>query len=204
MILRKLNSDSAIKNALHIVQKLKIGPKFIALKHEVSGVASIEFALVVPVLLSVMLGATGLFDLFQGARSTERGATTIVDLVTRQVAMDDDSFDIMVATAESIMGDYAESGSFEISISSIQNEFDSSSDPTLSVAWSKANVDSAVIKDDDLIDYDIPDIPEGETVILVKILSSYTPYVVTDEVGSVDYERYVIRRPRLADQIPYN
>jgi Flp pilus assembly protein TadG len=171
--------------------------------HDQKGAAALEFAFVVPVLLVFMLGGIGLFDGFKGARSFESGAATIVDIVTRQSEMDDDQIELMIATSKALIGSYADSSDFTISITSVKNEFDSVDDPTLSVGWSKANIASAEVIDEDLVGFNIPTIPEGNSVILIVTSASYSPYVTTDKVGIINYYKSVIRRPRFVDNIEY-
>lgn len=174
-----------------------------SLKNDKKGVAAVEFAMVVPLILLLLLGSVGLFDLYNGSRSIERGAATVVDLVSRQSEMEDDKFDLLIATSESLIGRYAEGAGFELVVSSIENVFDSDDDPTLTVAWSKSNVESKEIEDSDLVDYELPAVPEGGSIILVSVRNSYTPYVTTDAVGLVEFERNSVRRPRFVESVEY-
>lgn len=168
------------------------------------GVAAIEFGLVAPFIFLFMVGAINLFDGYQGAQSYQNAGTTLVDLVTRhETTFGDEERDNIFATAEALLGDYGSNGDFKISITSVENVFDSASSPELTIAWSKANIENGEVTLADLANYDIPNIPEGGTIILLEISGSYEPYISTANLGTYNYSRYFIRRPRFLDSIPY-
>ena len=168
------------------------------------GVAAIEFAMVMPFLVLFMVGAVNLFDGYQGAEAYQKAGTTVVDLVTRQeTEFGDTERDMIFATADALLGKYGGSSDFEISITSVVNEFDSDSDPTLTIEWSEANIPSAELIEAELINYKIPSIAEGGTVILIVMSGSYKSFTLTDYFGEYSYSRYFIRRPRFLDSIPY-
>lgn len=168
------------------------------------GVAAIEFGMVAPFVALFMIGAINLFDGYQGAQSYQNAGTTLVDLVTRhETTFGDAERDNIFATAKALLGEYGASGDFEICITSIANIFDTANDSTLTIAWSKSNVEGGEMSAADIANYDIPNIPEGASVILVELSGSYEPYISTANLGSYNYSRYFIRRPRFLDSIPY-
>lgn len=168
------------------------------------GVAAIEFGMVAPVIALFMIGAINLFDGYQGAQAYQNAGTTLVDLVTRhETTFGDEERDNIFTTAEALLGEYGSNGDFKISITSIENEFDTIDDTTLTIAWSQSNVEGGEMSAADIPTYEIPNIPEGSTVILVELSGSYDPYISTANLGRYNYSRYFIRRPRFLDSIPY-
>lgn len=167
------------------------------------GVAAIEFALVFPLLIVFLTGSLSLYDGLRGSRVYGQAATTVSDLVTRQTAMSDALLTDMFATAEALTGQYSRVSDYRISITSVVNEFDSRGNPDLSIGWSRGNVSGAALTLDDLGEFDLPDLFEGESVILVVMSGTYTPFIWADAVGQISYQRHSLRRPRFIPVIQF-
>jgi len=168
------------------------------------GVAAVEFAIVFPLLIVFLTGSMSLFDGLRGARVYGQAATTVADLVTRQIEMNNDKLSDMYATAAALTGQYSRVSNYQISITSIVNEFDSRGNTDLSIAWSRGNASGAALNADDLGNYDLPQLFEGESVILVVMSGTYTPAIWADAVGHISYHRHALRRPRFVPEIPFS
>lgn len=203
MLLFKAKDSSPFGKAIRNKHQCKTRSILMAFGKDSKGIAAIEFGLVLPVIVMILMGFIALYDGMSGSRSIDHGASTIVDLVTRQNEMDDEKFDLLFATSQSLIGKYSDGDNYIVTITSVENVFDSSADSTLSVGWSKSNVTSAELDDSDLANFELPAIPEGGSVILVNIRVNYTPYISTDEVSLFEFTRDVVRRPRFLDNIPY-
>jgi Flp pilus assembly protein TadG len=165
------------------------------------GAAAVEFALIFPLLILIFLNTASLFDGFRASRQLERAASVTTDLVTRfdGVEFTEDDFDLIQATAESILGNYATDSNFTMTVSSVRNFFDDEDE--LEVHWSESNDDDALLEEDDLAQFDFPTLAEGDTVIVVQLSLEHSALFVSDIVGDFSLNDFHIRRPRFKTEI---
>lgn len=181
-----------------------------------NAVASIEFAFITPVMVFFMLGAVAAFDVVQGGKNYSNAAKTVVDLVTRQTTFSDDDLALQVAIVQAIMDDYADVPDLEVRVTSIYSRTEEDDDDDdddedsetknleLAVAWSVSNIEGRAMNDAALAHFDkLPSVPLNETIVLVEVSGTYTPYISTDFVGDMEYYRYAIRRPRFSASVEY-
>ncbi|MEP6355569.1 MAG: hypothetical protein ABJ081_02710 [Hyphomicrobiales bacterium] len=118
--------------------------------------------------------------------------------------MDNGSIDLFFETARSLLGRYDNATNYRVSITSIENEFDSDGDPALSVLWSKTSDGQEELRDKDLQNFSLPALPEGETVILVSVVGDYAPLFGTANLKIFTLENNAVRRPRFVTQVEFN
>lgn len=169
----------------------------------VKGVAAIEFALVAPVLIFLLVASLAVIDGLRARQAYNDAATTVVDLVSRQTTVDDGSIDVFFGTASSLLGRYDNAANYRTSITSIENEFDSGGDPTLSVLWSRTSDGQEELRDEDLQNFELPTLPEGETIILVSVVGDYTPLFTAGNLQLFTLENNAVRRPRFVAQVEF-
>ncbi|WP_420340668.1 hypothetical protein [Roseibium sp.] len=123
------------------------------------------------------------------------------DLVTRfnGVEFTEDDFNLIQATAVSILGNYATDSNFIMTVSSVRNFFDDEDE--LEVHWSESNDDDAILTDDDLEKFDFPTLAEGDTVIVVQLSLEHSALFVSEIVGDFSLYDFHIRRPRFKTEI---
>ena len=168
---------------------------FIQFLRDRRGVAAVEAAFVIPVLVILLFGSVGAFDLFRADRSISHSANTVVDLASRMEVMNDQNRDALFATGQALLGKFSSNSDYAISLASILND-----GTQLTVVWSEANANGAEIVDGELASLDLPDIPENESVIFVRVENNYAPIF-----GSgLDFDRESSRRPRFVAQIAYD
>jgi len=170
----------------------------------VKGVAAVEFALVAPILIFLLIGSLAVIDGLRARQAYNQSATIIVDLMARQTTVNDGSIDLFFATARSLLGRYDKAANYRASITSIENEFDSDDDPTLSVLWSRTSDGQEELRDEDLQNFNLPTLSEGETVILVSIVGDYTPLFTTANLQLFTLENNAVRRPRFVTQVEFD
>ncbi len=152
------------------------------------GVAAVEFALVMPILSLLVFGGYATFQTIQVNRSVDRTSSIISDLISRMSLIDDDTADNLEAIAASLIGDLSDDESYQITMSSIYNEFDTDGDYDLVVDWSFSNKSGKELKDTEISNFEIPLIPEGETVILVFVELEFSPLMFQNQYGKVKLE----------------
>ncbi|WP_306141538.1 hypothetical protein [Roseibium sp. MMSF_3412] len=173
-----------------------------SLLRDCSGVAAVEFALVLPFLVLVLINVVSFFDGFRGDKIISKTTGVVVDLVTRDKgAIDDDKFTELVNIATALTGKYAVSAEFTVVVASIRNVFDVDEDDELELVWSRSNVDDAVLEQGDLDELDLPFVAEGDSVIYVLVQAQYKPMLVNELLGTFTLSDNQVRRPRFVSEI---
>lgn len=167
-----------------------------------SGIAAVEFALVFPFLVLVLINVVSFFDGFRGDKTISKTTGVTVDLVTRDKGpIDDDKFAELVAVATALSGKYAINAEFTVVVASIRNVFDVDENDELELVWSRSNVDDAVLEQEDLDELDLPVISEGDSVIYAHVQAQYKPMLVNELIGTFTLSDNQVRRPRFVSEI---
>ncbi|MDH7784332.1 Flp pilus assembly protein TadG [Ochrobactrum sp. 19YEA23] len=104
------------------------------------GVSAVEFALIAPVLLLIYLGSTDLADGLDVNKKISRSASSLADLVTRQISVSAADIDDMFAIGNTSLLPYRRTNP-KIRITALKvTKAQSSSTYTVTVDWSRANV----------------------------------------------------------------
>ena len=172
-----------------------------------SGAPLVEFAIIVPVFLMLFLGGFAAFDATRAARQTSLAASTLSDLATRVLTMNDETRDAMFLTADSMLGKYAANASAVITMTSIVNVLGDDSDD-LSVSWSVSNAPGGALDIDDFSAVELPTIVDGESVIYVTVAADYDPVFKVFGSGggafsNLSMQRSAVRRPRFVREVIY-
>jgi len=174
------------------------------------GAAAVEFALILPILLTIYIGVVNAFDAYRASRLMSRATVVMADQVTRLTAgqqMTDQRMAFYENVVQTIMGPYADARDFNITVTGINNPFGPPNDPRL--VWTLASNPSKRVCQDDLEKYDLPQIPAADSVILVTISGTYSPLPINfypDAFEWADYqlEDFQVRRPRFQDEVEYD
>ena len=82
----------------------RIGAKVRSLRSDERGVAGIEFALIAPLLLGLLLGGVTLFDIYRYAERTEATTYTVADLISRSRVLEKNDMADLHATHVALLG----------------------------------------------------------------------------------------------------
>lgn len=176
--------------------------KLTSFRYDSGGLAAVEFALVFPLLVLILINVVSFYDGFRGDKIMSKVTGVIVDLVTRDKgAIDDDDFDELVAIGGALSGKYAVDSNFTVVVASIRNVFDVEENDDPELVWSRSNVDEAVLEQSDLDDLDLPTIGEGESVIYVMVSAEYEPMLVNELLGTFTLMDEQVRRPRFVSEV---
>lgn len=171
---------------------------------ENKAVAAIEFALVMPVLILMSLGGYASYDLFLTDRAINRSSSIVADLTSRSESIDEDYGNDLIEIGRSLVGEAADNNAlFDVSITSVSNTFDSDANYELVVNWSVANKPNLELEDEDIGNYELPFIPEGESVIVVDLKLRYETAIYSDLFGTTELNEVEVRRPRFVTMVPY-
>lgn len=161
-----------------------------------SAIAAIEFALVVPIMLTLYIAGLQLSEALTINRKVTHVSSTLADLITQEKSLSSAEFAKILDVSSAIMTPYSASN-LRIKVSQI--EIDSKGKAT--VSWSKARNDTPLIKNDP---YDVPAALKSNDTYLItaEIHYSYTPpigYIIT---GTFDLHDGFYLRPRTSKSIP--
>ena len=165
------------------------------------GSAAAEFALIAPVLLTLMLGALEIIDLYRAHSKATLASNAVADLVSRTSAMDNTERDLIFAAANAVLDIYGTGVDVEMVVTSIERD---GTDYT--VCWSEANGHGTARTAGDAFDIDAegtPPIRDGESIILAEVGFTYTPRITDLMVSDMRFDRFAFRSPRYVPEIAY-
>jgi Flp pilus assembly protein TadG len=154
-----------------------------------SGVAAIEFALILPLMLTLYLGGNEFGHAFTLKRKVTHTTSSIADLVTQSRKITDADMENILNAAEEILWPYESAPRIIVTLINIDE------DNEATVVWSDARNDTALTPGDPV---EIPDsINTADTYVLsTEVHVDHTPalgYVLT---GTLDLTDHFFLRPR--------
>lgn len=159
-----------------------------------SGLSIVEFAILFPVLFSMLMAV---YDLGQGVvlnQKTVAASQVIADLITRNEVVDTALIDDVV-NAGLLAFDPYPTDSFGYDIASV--EFDENNDPV--VLW---RVTENMDQNDDPIDSTIGLGAEGEGVVVVSVVYVYEPFFTNFALGQLNMNELAFLRGRKSATVP--
>ncbi len=163
------------------------------------GTITIEFVVVLPLLLFLFIGTIVFFDAYKSRALADSAAYTIADIVSRKEKIDVDALNELLVLQAALLPKTSDDRWMRFT--SIVYDADEDS---YSVVWSKTSgAIETVLEDDDIPLEKLPLMYDSETVILVD---SYVPYVpIADWVGisAKTFETRVAISPRFFGEIKY-
>jgi len=158
------------------------------------GVSGIEFALLLPLLLALLLGTVTIFDLFRTAQSAEKSTFSVGDMISRHTSADTSLLNEMVTFVEKTV---SLSGKARMRVSSISKK-----SGKLILDWSKVVGNTAITLD--TLTYDlVPDIAEGDSVILTETYMPYRAFVAGFGFDRFTFNNKAVHRPRFVGKIAF-
>lgn len=158
------------------------------------GVSAVEFALLMPILLLLLMGTVTIFDLFRTAQSAEKGTFTVGDMLSRQTAISDVLLNSMLTFVTNTV---EHQGSARLRVSSISNNAG-----TLKLEWSKVVGNSSI--DMGTLSYaDIPTMASGDSVLLTEVYIPHRAFIAGFGVDQVMFQNRAVHRPRFVGKIAY-
>lgn len=156
-----------------------------------AGIAATEFVLLAPVLIMLMLGGLTVFQYIDGSYRSEQSTAIVGDLVSRQVQVDDALLDQMTLTFARLFPNHA--GRPQVRITSLFR-----SDGKYETRWSYNSAAGSLSKTALPIG-DLPDIAEGDSVILTETAVTLRyPFDVSgiSRSGLATFMNAAVTRPR--------
>lgn len=158
------------------------------------GVSAVEFALLLPVFLTLLLGSVTVFDLFRTAQSVEKATFTVGDMLSRQTAISESTLQSMLIFLDNVVNN---NGTALVRVSSITNEHGA-----LEIDWSESAGDLTIdIPSVSLAS--IPDIAPGDSVIYTEAFFLHQAFVPVFGLDYITYQRDSAHRPRFVGKIAW-
>jgi Flp pilus assembly protein TadG len=160
-----------------------------------SGVAAVEFALLLPIMLSLYFGAVEIGDAYTIDRKVTHITSSLADLVTQSRTISNADMDNILDATASIITPY-DDGLLRIKVSGVSIDADGKA----TVAWSDARNDTPLAKDSVIT---LPAaVNEPNTfVVTAEVHYTYTPMIGYVLTGSFDMKDQFYLRPRLTETV---
>ncbi len=162
-------------------------------RRDEAGSSLVEFALLMPVLLLLLLGSVTLFDVFRTWQSVEKATFTVGDMMSRQMVMSQAQLDSMIVLMRQIVP-AADQGGLRVSSISRSGE-------RLIVNWSRSvgkNVPNTPLPADIL-----PEIADGDSVLLTESFVPHTTLADIAGLGAFTFNARAANRPRFVPAIAF-
>ncbi len=159
------------------------------------GLAAIEFAIILPVMLLLSMGAIELTDALAARRKVTLASSTLSDLIAQQREVDDAYADNAFTAVSMIMEPFSGEG-----LASVVSSIVVDKDLNAKVAWSIARHTAPLEKENS---YTLPAELRvaNSSVVIAQVGYSHSPmlgYVLT---GAIRMSETTYARPRVASQI---
>ncbi|QQR39528.1 TadE/TadG family type IV pilus assembly protein [Devosia rhizoryzae] len=162
-------------------------------RHDQQGASIIEFALMAPILLALLLGAVTLFDLFRNLQSVEKATFTVGDMMSRELAMDQTKLASMLTLVKKMVPTASDGG---LRVSSVTK-----TGGNLHVNWSKPVGSS--IPTTPVSTANLPAIAEGDTVLITESFVPHRAFVDTFGLDAVVFSASAVHRPRFVNSMSF-
>ncbi|SMQ75905.1 Flp pilus assembly protein TadG [Devosia lucknowensis] len=163
------------------------------LKNE-KGASIVEFALLVPVLLLLLIGTVTLFDLFRTLQSVEKATFTVGDMLSRQPALTQARLDAMMTLTRQMVPTANDGG---IRVSSIAKQ-----GGRMVLQWTQnsgTNVPTTPLPMSVL-----PDVAEGDSVLLTESFVPHRAFMDLFGFDVITFGAQAAHRPRFVSKISFN
>lgn len=159
-----------------------------------SGASATEFAMLLPVLLTLLLASVTAFDMFRTAQNVEKATFTIGDMLARERnAVTANKLTQMLALLHNSVPTSADGG---LRVSSIAMENDA-----FVVRWSRAV--GSNVPNTPLNTSLFPEISNGDSVILTESFVPHEAMVAGFGISDVTFSSQAAHRPRFVSAIAY-
>lgn len=168
---------------------------FRRLAEDRSGVSAVEFALILPLMLTLYLGGIQISDALTISRKVTHVTSSLGDLITQSKNITDIDMKNILDAAASVLAPYSTS-TLKIKVSGVSIDVNSKA----TVAWSDARNDTPLTKGNTIA---LPTAVKQANTFLVtaEVHYPYTPAIGYALTGNFDLNDQFYLRPRLSDKI---
>lgn len=179
-----------------------------------SGLAAMEFALIMPALTLLLFGSVGMFDQFQAKQRAAQAADNVSDLLARSVVMNSAEVENVFDAAVLTLGKFADDAEVELVV--VGYVYDEDEDEWV-VHWSEGLKSSDVV-DGDPIKIDspkkdeeysqsemgFPKVLNNEMLVASKLKFDYSNALWSFGDGNMNFVETAVRKPRFMQIIEWD
>lgn len=178
------------------------------LSRDEEGLASIEFALVLPLFAALFLGTFTLFEMYVQRDNIQNSTNVLSDLMSRQLQVDNEFLGVQHGLHMSL-NKIANPDDAPMTVTSIENFVVNSSNPNNVITenravWkydSRTGSSTKIETNNAYTKYALPRLAPGETVIVVEASAKDTPIFDYFGFGATDYKNVAVLTPRYTNRI---
>jgi Flp pilus assembly protein TadG len=160
------------------------------------GLAAVEFALILPIMISLYFGTVQIGDALTVKRKVTHVTSSLGDLVTQSKSISASDISNILDAASAVIAPYSVSN-LKIVVSQIKI----ASDGKVTVDWSKTRNGTALIAGNTFTG--LPDAlkTNDSYVILASVEYAYTPYIGYMLTGTINFQKQYYLRPRISKSV---
>jgi Flp pilus assembly protein TadG len=168
--------------------------------NENSGIAAVEFALLVPILITLFFGAVEVTRFILVSQKVEKLAHTVADVTAQSKTLSNAQLDQLLEATENIMEPFTTGANSRVLITSL---YRASGTDFATVRWRYAGGGALSATSEFGTVGSVPTMPvaftfnERENVIAAEVFYRFSPLVSSDFFGTVTIRRTAFYKPRL-------
>jgi Flp pilus assembly protein TadG len=163
-------------------------------RRDQKGASIIEFALLAPILLALLLGTVTLFDLFRTLQGVEKATFTVGDMMSRETEMNQAKLNSMLTLMRQMLPPASDGG---LRVSSFTRK-----NGAFLQNWSKP-VGSAV-PTTPVVTTGLPLVAEGDSVLITESFVPHRAFVDTLGLDAILFKASAVHRPRFVTKLNFN
>lgn len=165
------------------------------------GVAAVEFALILPVMLALYIGSVEVSQLLSADRKVVLLTRTLADLVTQSDTADNTSLTQVFNAGAAVLSPLS-SGNAQMRVTSIAISTDTSREATACWSYSSSNY-VTIPKGQILTTSEVPTSlrEPGTSLVLAEVRYTYTPAVGYIITGQLTLQERIFMRPRISTYV---
>jgi Flp pilus assembly protein TadG len=157
------------------------------------GASAVEFALLAPVLITLLLGAVTVFDLFRTLQNVEKATFTVGDMMSREFDMNSSKLSSMLTLMREMVSSANDGG---LRVSSITRR-----NGNLVTDWSRST--GQAVPTTPVSTVNLPRIAEGDSVLLTETFVPHNAFVASFGLDAVTFRGKVAHRPRFVTSMAF-
>ncbi|WP_299349718.1 pilus assembly protein [uncultured Shimia sp.] len=164
---------------------------------ETDGTVSVEAVIVLPMLLWAFIAMWVFFDAYKTRSETEKAAFVVSDMLARETGAINETFMVSAKNLFDILADSDSESGLRTSVISYRGKRD-----IYVLEWSNAQGNISALSSSSIAEIatDLPEMVDGETLILVETISTYEPSLNVG-LGDLTMKTFIFARPRFAPQL---
>lgn len=176
------------------------------------GVAAVEFALLAPLLVALMLGSIELTHALWGNGKLAKATSTVVNLIAMTKTLDDGEFENLLAAGPLVMTPYPEND-LAMTVTSIVGCKVDPTDPNTTMkyvvkwsrSWTGGNAGTSSHLNDTVFAHEPQslEIDEGDTIIVTESTYTYQPKIARKVGATIDMTDIAFQQPREKQPVAY-